>query len=204
MSENLNPHQFGEQMPMFNARPLSFPYAPATGPDKDAPKPPPSDAQNKHGVYLRFGDWPSDERSQNHVTGWKEEGVSAYDTKGGHYLEPEDPDPDMLREGGEYDEYGTNDTLEEMKNRRQRALRHPDQPSNRGHIVKGSMVGVGHDGEPLLRNVREVGEWPKDIHHFATGTQRELLSDAQVRTGKDYWSMSPAERTAYIQSRRPS
>ena len=140
-----------------------------------------NDSMNKHGVYIRFGDWPENERSQNYALGGHEHGVSVYDMAGSrHYAEPTDPDPEGMSESG--------DSMGDMITRRRRSIRsasfdgtqshwehHDDQDSgNRGHFVKGTVVGVGHDGEPLLQNVQHVGAWPQDAHHFAAGVQPPL------------------------------
>lgn len=142
-------------------------------------------------VYLRFGHWPKDERSQNGVTGHREEGVSVYDLD--HHGEPMDPDPHMSR-GHEHDEYCEpdcdmhldnddygNDTREEMHGRVHRAERNryngADRNGETGHLVKGDMVGFGHDGEPLLRNVRRVGDWIDHRHHFIPTAEPHRLAD---------------------------
>ena len=144
---------------------------------------------HKDAVYLRFGKWPKDERSQNNVTGHKEDGVSVYDLD--KHGNPMDPDPGYNR-GHEHDEscdedcdldswnedYG-NDTREEMQGRVHRAerARHngQDRHTEVGHLVKGEMVGIGHDGEPLLRKVKRVGDWINDRHkHIPTAEPHHL------------------------------
>jgi len=141
-------------------------------------------------VYLRFGRWPKNERSQNNVTGHPEEGVSVYDLD--HHGEPVDPDVGLdrwhehdsscepycdLDEANE--EYG-NDTREEMEGRRARAERARyqgrDNQSDAAHLVKGTMVGVGHDGEPLLNNVQRVGDWIDHRHLFIPGAESHRLA----------------------------
>lgn len=150
---------------------------------------------NDQGLYLRFGHWPKDERSHNNVTGGKEDGVSVYDLD--RHGEPMDPDPDMNR-GHHHDEYCEphcdldegdeeygNDTLEEMHGRVQRAetnrRRGHDIPAETGHLVKGEMVGFGHDGEPLLRNVKRIGDWIDHRHHFLPGAEPHRLADEENR-----------------------
>jgi 8-oxo-dGTP pyrophosphatase MutT (NUDIX family) len=141
-------------------------------------------------VYLRFGDWSDDERSHNNVTGFKEDGVSVYDLD--HHGNPKDPDPDFNR-GHEHDEhcepdcdldswnddYG-NDTREEMEGRVRRAERNRangyHRPGEEPHLVKGDMVSIGHDGEPLLNNVRRVGDWIDHRHHFIPGAEPHRLA----------------------------
>lgn len=102
--------------------------------------------------YLRFGDWPDDERSINNVFGHKEDGVSVYDLHRGRPVVPGD-------EIG-YGEHG-NDTHEELQGRIDdwRRGRHP------AYVVRGNQVGFGHDGEPLLRDVEHVHDWAPERHH---------------------------------------
>lgn len=141
-------------------------------------------------VYLRFGSWPKNERSQNGVTGFPEEGVSVYDLD--HHGNPMDPDPHFSR-GHEHDEscdpdcdmdaansdYG-NDTHEEMQGRVRRAERTRyngnENHSDTGHLVKGEMAGIGHDGEPLLNKVRRVGDWIDHRHLFFPQAERHRLA----------------------------
>ncbi len=107
------------------------------------PAPKVSDAMNPHGVHIRFGDWPENERSMNHAEGGHEEGVSVYDMHGSH-AEPADPDPHGFRAEHDIgwqremhiDTHGDdkdfepdytytpdNDTGEEMRNRRRQSYR---------------------------------------------------------------------------------
>lgn len=158
-----------------------------------------TNAQNPHNTYIRFGDWPHNERSRNNVTGGTEDGVSAYDMKGS-LAEPVDPDPHGSRyeralgdddDGFAGEMYG-NDTGEEMEGRRDRAFHatrnfqswehHDDVPSSlRGHFVTGRLVSFGHDDEPLLRDVRQVGEWPRHAHRFVPGEQDGLFPERGLR-----------------------
>lgn len=223
MNGNLSPRQFGEQLSLF-PEPARVEKPPALALSKP---PPVHDAMNKHGVYIRFGDWPKDERSLNHAQGGKEEGVSVYHMQGPH-AEPEDPDPHGSRydydveghremhidthgtdEGFDPEDYGdairSNDTGAEMRGRRMSAYRdatwdgrsfygHEEQkPAFRGHFVKGDLVGSGHDDEPLLHNVRNVGQWPQHAHRFVPGTQSQLFSDREAQGKKSIWQMSPEE-----------
>lgn len=148
------------------------------------------DHQSAGGVYLRFGDWPADERSRNNVTGRKEDGVSVYDLdrdgdpedpdpgyeRGHHHDESCDPDCDL---DWENDDYG-NDPGEEMDGRIRRAERGrrtgDDRRSDTAHLVRGDMVSLGHDAEPLLRNVRRVGDWIDHRHLFIPGAEKHRLA----------------------------
>lgn len=88
-------------------------------------------------VYLRIGDWdPKRERSQNYARGMWEPGLSVY-----HLDEKHEP---IAPSESEWAEQDLNDRLRS------------EEPK---HLVQGQHVGVGHDGEPLLQNVRVVGKW---------------------------------------------
>lgn len=143
-----------------------------------------------HKVYLRFGHWPDDERSHNNVTGFKEDGVSVYELD--HHGHPMDPDPNFGR-GHEHDEHCEpdcdlhldnddfgNDTREEMEGRVRRAERNRYNGVHRAgeepHLVKGDMVAIGHDGEPLLNNVKRVGDWIDHRHLFVPGAEPHRLA----------------------------
>jgi hypothetical protein len=122
-------------------------------------------AVNPHGLYLRFGDWPHDGRSKNNITGGKEDGVSVYDVD--HKGNPMDPDPHFDRDPDEFDGY-LNDTHQEMHDRAGKAEKDryhgEDDPSSRAHLVRGEVVGFGHDSEPLLNKVHRVGDWMDHRH----------------------------------------
>lgn len=92
-------------------------------------------------VYIRFGGWPSDERSNNNVTGFKEEGVSVYEMDHRGY-------PSINWEGN----FGNaqDDLVSRITDLRRRRS---DDPV---FMVQGDVIGTGQDGEPLLRNVRVI------------------------------------------------
>lgn len=162
-------------------------------------------------VYLRFGDWDKKtERSHNNVTGHTEDGVSVYDLD--HHGHPKDPDPDFSR-GHEHDEscdddcdmdasnheYG-NDTHEEMQGRVHRAERGrhfgQDRPSERAHLVRGEMVGIGHDGEPLLNKVKRVGDWIDHKHLFFPGAPKHPLARGAYDEGYEHPKGLPKQAAA--------
>jgi hypothetical protein len=88
-------------------------------------------------LYLRIGDWNlEDPRSYNHAMGEREAGLSAYDLD-------DDLRPIVPQEG----EWAEEDMLDRLAS---------DLPR---HLVTGRLVGEGHDGEPLLDQVRIVGSW---------------------------------------------
>lgn len=150
-----------------------------------------TDYDDPNKVYLRFGYWPKDERSRNNVTGHREEGVSVYDLD--KHGEPMDPDAGLDR-WHEHDhtcesdcdldqwneDYG-NDTGQEMRDRTAHAEQarrrgYSDDHPDTGHLVRGEMIGVGHDGEPLLRKVKRVGDWIDHRHLFVPGAQPHHLA----------------------------
>jgi 8-oxo-dGTP diphosphatase len=150
----------------------------------------------KHGVYLRFGHWPHDERSFSPAGGYKEEGVSAYDLDEhgnpsidhgldrGHVHDPDWCDEDCQ----DHLEDPDNDPREEMQGRVARAERNryygEDKPGETGHLVKGEMSGIGYDGEPLLKNVRRVGDWIDHRHQFIYSAAPHRL--ARDEASEDY------------------
>jgi hypothetical protein len=193
----------------------ALPFTDGDGPDlsDDESLTPPRAARktasehNPHGVYVRFGDWPDDERSTNHAMGWKEDGVSVYDLD--HEGNPEDPDAGFNRyhEHDEHcdpdcdldswnEDYG-NDTREEMHGRVDRAERNRsmgyDRSGDTGHLVKGDMVGIGHDGEPLLNNVRRVGDWIDHRHMFIPTAKPHRLA----RDPEEHEDYEPPEETPH-------
>jgi 8-oxo-dGTP diphosphatase len=165
-----------------------------------------------HGVYLRFGHWPDDERSYSPAGGYKEEGVSAYDldrngdpsidhgldrTSPWHHEHDEHCEPDC--DLADYDDQDApdNDPREEMQGRVKRAERHryygEDEPGDTGHLVRGDMSGVGYDGEPLLKNVRRVGDWIDHRHLFLDQAHPHRL--ARDPAAEDY--EEPEEKAPY-------
>jgi len=158
-----------------------------------------SSGSEKSGVYLRFGDWPADEQSYNGALGRHEDGVSVYELD--DHGEPRDPDPGWkrgLHEHGEHcgedcdvprfdPDYG-NDTGEEMSGRVSRAEKNrrtgEDVRGQTGHLVTGDVVGFGHDDEPLLHNVRRVGDWIDHRHLFIPGAEPHRL--ARDPSDEDY------------------
>lgn len=158
------------------------------------------------GVYLRFGHWPADERSFSSAGGYYEDGVSAYDLdRHGdpaidhgldrtHVHDPEYCDPEDCPLGIDDPD---NDPKQEMQERRTRAERDrrygSDSPKNVGHLVRGDLSGVGYDGEPLLRNVRRVGDWIDHRHLFLDQAQPHPLNRHPLH--EDY--EEPEEKPPY-------
>lgn len=98
-------------------------------------------------VYVRFGDWHPSERSRNYRTGDIEAGVSVVDTRWDRKNRQWDLQVD--------DSDGLADTLGGHFNERCRKLEE-DRRVDPIWLVTGELVGVGGDGEPLLRSVRKV------------------------------------------------
>jgi GNAT superfamily N-acetyltransferase len=153
---------------------------------------------NPHGLYLRFGRWPHDERSTNNITGAKEDGVSVYDLD--HHGRPMDPDPDDSRTN--IDDGDRNWPKEEMHGRVGKAERDRkwgnDHPDRQAHIVRGDIAGFGHDNEPLLNNVERIGDWIDHRHLFFSGKPHPL---ARSEDHDDYEppEEEPQHRTAALE-----
>jgi hypothetical protein len=73
-----------------------------------------------------------------------------------------------------------NDPVEEMQGRVRRAEKNRynenDRQGETGHLVRGEMAGIGYDGEPLLRNVRRVGDWIDHRHLFIPTAEPHRLA----------------------------
>lgn len=146
-----------------------------------------------YGVYLRFGHWPHDERSTNWVTGDRERGVSAYalDSRG-------EPVPPQTENELDYDpEHEMHGRVRAAEVRREEGIIHPDKTA---HLVRGEHIGTGYDGEPLLKNVRRVGDWIDHRHQFIYSAGPHHL--ARDEASEDYEppeeSPSGSKRTAFI------
>jgi hypothetical protein len=90
-------------------------------------------------VYLRIGDWDrttDTPRSRNYALGETEAGLSVYDLDA-------DGQPIVPAEG-EWAEHDLRDRL---------------RSNDPKYLVRGRLVGQGHDGEPLLSHVQVVGPW---------------------------------------------
>ena len=99
-------------------------------------------------TYLRFGNWPANERSRNNVTGELEDGVSVYELYP-HTNEPMDPDPHWESPGAEWADDGRRNRMREFH-----------QGKLTGFHVSGRETGPrGHDGEPLLWKVQHERVW---------------------------------------------
>jgi NUDIX domain-containing protein/rifampin ADP-ribosyltransferase len=170
-----------------------------------------SSGSDHSGVYLRFGDWPHDERSYSPAGGYHEEGVSVYDMDRegepsidhgldrGHPEHYDDCDVDEDGNCQYKDPWGEpdNDPREEMQGRKTRAEKGryygSDRPDSVGHLVRGEVSGVGYDGEPLLKNVRRVGDWIDHRHLFVDTAGAHRL--ARHPMDEDY--EEPEEKPPY-------
>jgi len=87
--------------------------------------------------YLRIGEWHPSETSRNYSAGKIEPGVSVYglDAAGR---------PVVPLQG----EWAAEDLSSRMAGK---------EPK---YLVEGDHVGIGHDGEPLLKNLKIIGDYP--------------------------------------------
>jgi hypothetical protein len=137
----------------------------------------------KNRQYIRFGLWSDDERSQNHITGEMEEGVSVYETMWSDEYKRWDVFPSHQGE----------ETLDSQ-------MEHLVEYSNPIFLVKGDEIGEGQDGEPLLRNVVLIKKltvydiFASNLDHYPGGDFEEKFDNES-----DYVYEPPtAERLASI------
>ena len=90
--------------------------------------------------YLRIGDWHPSETSRNYSAGKIEPGVSVYD------LHPQTGRPVVPPEG----EWAADDLASRLAG------------SEPKYLVEGQHVGIGHDGEPLLKQLQIIRDWTPD------------------------------------------
>lgn len=94
-------------------------------------------------IFVRFGEWHPSETSRNYALGGSEDGVSVYDVvwnarakRWNVKMPPESDNP-----------WGPADTFWTL-------LKEAETGADPIFIVRGDVWGVGHDGEPLLRNIK--------------------------------------------------
>lgn len=102
-------------------------------------------AKSREELFLRFGTWHPSERSRNYARGGTEDGVSVYDVvwraKEGRWdvrMPPESDNP-----------WGPEDTFWTL-------IKKAEAGEDPIYVVRGDVVGVGHDGEPLIRHIGVV------------------------------------------------
>ena len=111
--------------------------------------------------YIRFGEIPKDERSSIHYRGMycgKEEGVSVYDCTfihGNYHIIV----PCPITMGGL-------DTLTDF------LFYEKDKPV---YFVEGDGVGTGHDGEPLIRNVKIIADITDSFRSMQSSIDEDKL-----------------------------
>ena len=93
-------------------------------------------------LFLRFGTWHPSERSRNYAGGGNEDGVSVYDVvwneraqRWNVKMPPESENP-----------WGPEDTFWTL-------VKEAEKDASPIFIVRGDVVGVGHDGEPLVQHI---------------------------------------------------
>lgn len=115
--------------------------------------------------YLRFGKIPEDEKSSIHYRGYycgKEEGVSVYHCAIINH-KPHIILPIPYSEGAMDTLYGL-------------LFYDKDKPV---YIVTGKRIGTGHDGEPLIRDVKIIKDITKDFRSNA-GIMVQSKEDAEA------------------------
>ncbi len=92
--------------------------------------------------FLRFGTWHPSERSRNYASGGNEDGVSVYDVvwrpkekRWNVRMPPESDNP-----------WGPEDTFWTL-------VKKAETGEDPIFVLRGDVVGVGHDGEPLIRGI---------------------------------------------------
>jgi hypothetical protein len=108
-------------------------------------------------LYLRFGEWHESERSRNYARGGSEAGVSVYDVRWSARHRRWDvrmpPAEDSENPWGPEDTFWT-------------LIKEAEKTNEPIFILRGDVVGVGHDGEPLIQH----------IEIFRRITVRDLMS----------------------------
>ena len=99
--------------------------------------------------FIRFGDWPKDERSNiwYQPEGSKEDGVSVYEA--GIYNGSDSYFKGKLEILGPHHSAQFVGTLDSF-------IKEFASGGISAYLVSGNVVGVGSDGEPLLRNVKKI------------------------------------------------
>lgn len=111
--------------------------------------------------YIRFGEIPKDERSSIYYRGMycgKEEGVSVYDCafiRGGYHIIV----PCPITMGGL-------DTLTGF------LFYNKDKPV---YFVEGEQVGTGHDGEPLIHNIKIITDITDRFRNMQSSIDEDKL-----------------------------
>lgn len=104
-------------------------------------------------LFIRFGEWHPTERSRNYARGGTEDGVSVYDVA----WRSKEKRWDVRMPTEADNPHGPEDTFWTL-------LKKAEAGEDPVFILKGDVVGVGHDGEPLIRNIRVVKKVdPKDL-----------------------------------------
>lgn len=110
-------------------------------------------------LFLRIGEWDRDDPRpsfNNFATGTRAIGLSVFELDHGVPVVPSES------------EYATTDLLERLER---------DDPK---YLVHGEVVGVGHDGEPLLWGPVAVGAWLSPTVRFKGAEASALAIDPML------------------------
>ena len=118
-------------------------------------------------LFVRFGTWHPSERSRNYARGGNEDGVSVYDVvwnerakRWNVKMPPESDNP-----------WGPEDTFWKL-------LKEAETGADPIFIVRGDVVGVGHDGEPLIRHINVLHKIAaRDVMSTDLSWQGDFRSD---------------------------
>lgn len=141
----------------------------------------PIDMDGPSHVFVRFGEWPEDERSTNWVHGIKEHGVSVYHGTVG---------PDGLVDIHVPRAVSPNDTDNEEE------WNDPDGTFNglvgdhrrgkhKAYVVTGEQTGIGHDGEPVIQGVQHVRDLEPHEYHSSSAGLRPMKPKPMVKHEQD-------------------
>lgn len=96
-------------------------------------------------LFLRFGTWHPSERSRNYARGGTEDGVSVYDVE----WRAKDERWNVRMPTESDNPWGPEDTFWTL-------LKKAEAGEDPIFVLRGEVVGVGHDGEPLIQHIGVV------------------------------------------------
>jgi hypothetical protein len=104
-----------------------------------------SPPKRREELFVRFGTWHPSERSRNYARGGSEDGVSVYDVM----WRPKDGRWDVRMPSESDNPWGPEDTFWTL-------IKKAEAGEDPIFVVRGDVVGVGHDGEPLIQHIAVV------------------------------------------------